>query len=158
MALRLIRGELMPGPSSLKEILRELSKKVGFRLSPLDPKLMKGWEEAVGEIIARKAQPEGLRRGILWVRCPDPHWMNELQMLKETIKEKLNRLFEEGKVKDVRFKVGPLPSPPQEVPPRPEVPLSPEEVEAVLSPLQDESLRKSALKILKGIKERARGS
>lgn len=147
----------MSGPVPLKEVLEELSKKVGFKLRPVDRELSEAWRKTVGDFIAQRAQPEGIRRKVLWVLCPDPHWMNELQMLKETIKERLNALLGEGRVRDVRFKLGALPPSVTELPrPSPEVTLSPEEVEAVLSPLKDQTLRERALRILKAIK--ARGS
>lgn len=147
----------MAGPVPLKEVLQELSRKVGFKLRPVERELTEAWNRAVGEVIAQRAQPEGIRRKVLWVLCPDPHWMNELQMLKETIMERLNSVLGEGRIKEIRFKIGAIPSRPAEGPRSiPDVPLRPEEVEAVLSPLKDPTLRERALRILKAIK--ARGS
>ena len=48
------------------------------------------WDEVVGEQIARRAQPQRLRDGVLTVAVSSHSWMQELQFLRATICEKLN--------------------------------------------------------------------
>jgi len=73
-------------------------------------------------------------------------------MLKENLKEKLNQRLGEGKIRDIRFLVGEISSPSLKEEEREKIELDPQEVETILSPLKDEDLKKTALKILEGIK------
>lgn len=142
-------------PVPLKDILEKLSREVGFSLEFKNRDVEEAWRRAVGETICKNAIPYSLRRGILWVICTGPHWMAELQMLKETIKERMNSQLGPGRIKDIRFKVGQIPErdKPQD---QPEVEITPEEAQRILSPLEDKPLRETALRILKAIKRHHR--
>ena len=71
--------------------------------------IYKIWMTAVGEQIARNAYPAAFRGGILFVNVVSSVWMQELSFLKENILEKLNRELKGAKLKDIRFKIGPVP-------------------------------------------------
>src|SRR5712692_9744759 len=64
------------------------------------------WNEAVGDMIARNAQPEKIRQGTLFVKVSSPVWMQQLQYLKETIVEKINRELGKEVVKNIFFVIG----------------------------------------------------
>jgi predicted nucleic acid-binding Zn ribbon protein len=64
------------------------------------------WEEEVGEAIAAHAEPAGFRSGVLSVRVDSPAWMQELQFLKESLREQLNRRLGEPLIRDVYFVSG----------------------------------------------------
>ena len=64
------------------------------------------WNETVGPMIARNAQPEKIRHGTLFVRVSSPVWMQQLQDMKEAIAEKLNHGLGREIVKNVFFFVG----------------------------------------------------
>ncbi len=65
-----------------------------------------GWQEAVGPHIARKAYPEGMRNGILYVRVETSAWMQELAFLKPEILKRLHEAFPALTIKDIRFRLG----------------------------------------------------
>jgi predicted nucleic acid-binding Zn ribbon protein len=64
------------------------------------------WNEVVGDMIARNAQPEKIRQGTLFVKVSSPVWMQQLQYLKETIVEKINRELGKEVVKNIFFVIG----------------------------------------------------
>ena len=64
------------------------------------------WEEEVGETIAARAEPAGFRRGVLSVRVNGHAWMQELQFMKETIREKLNARLGAELIRDIYFVSG----------------------------------------------------
>ncbi|MEA3544603.1 MAG: DUF721 domain-containing protein [Thermodesulfobacteriota bacterium] len=48
------------------------------------------WDQLVGETIAARARPLKLRRGVLEIQVDHPVWMQQLQMMKPQILEKIN--------------------------------------------------------------------
>jgi len=60
----------------------------------------------VGAAIARRAQPTQLRNGVLFVATATHSWMQELQFMKETIREKLNVRLGAEVVRDIFFVSG----------------------------------------------------
>lgn len=66
------------------------------------------WDDAVGEIIAANAQPAAFKKNLLLVHVSNPTWIHQLQFLKKDIIAKLNQSLGEKRIKDLKFKVGPL--------------------------------------------------
>jgi len=65
------------------------------------------WKSVVGERVARRTWPDGLREGILWVRVANSAWMQELTFLRPTMIERANALVGHPPlVRDVRLHVG----------------------------------------------------
>ena len=64
------------------------------------------WEAVVGPHIAKKASPEGVKNGILFVSVESSVWMQELTFMKQQILERLTQSCESSGVKDIRFKLG----------------------------------------------------
>lgn len=63
------------------------------------------WDRAVGEAIAAKAHPYGLRAGVLWVEVASPAWAHELSLMKPQLLAALARLPGVGALRDLRFQV-----------------------------------------------------
>jgi len=70
------------------------------------------WKEIVGEPIAQQAQPQAIRNQILFVTVSHPTWVQQLQFLKTMLLDKINTYFGEPLIKDMRFRLGKLPSSP----------------------------------------------
>ncbi|HVN86397.1 MAG TPA: DUF721 domain-containing protein [Candidatus Binatia bacterium] len=71
------------------------------------------WNEEVGDAIAQRAQPARVRNGILFVTVSSHAWMQELQFMKDTIRERLNRRLGEldpPLIRDIYFVSGTIPS------------------------------------------------
>jgi predicted nucleic acid-binding Zn ribbon protein len=61
------------------------------------------WDEVVGQTIAHHARPTRIRRGLLFIAVDGSVWMQELQFLKETIRERLNARLGGDVVRDLFF-------------------------------------------------------
>ena len=59
------------------------------------------WDQVVGEQIAARARPLRLRQGILEVQVDHPVWMQQLQMLKPKILEKINTKIPSSGITDI---------------------------------------------------------
>jgi|ERR671918_1635600 hypothetical protein len=64
------------------------------------------WNDVVGKPIARNAQPEKIRNGILFVKVTSPVWMQQLQFMKQMIADKLNQRLRSEVVKNIFFVLG----------------------------------------------------
>jgi predicted nucleic acid-binding Zn ribbon protein len=64
------------------------------------------WNKAVGDAVARQAQPAFVRGGTLFVNCTAPAWLQQLQFMKAQIQDELNRLLENDVIKEIRFQIG----------------------------------------------------
>jgi predicted nucleic acid-binding Zn ribbon protein len=63
------------------------------------------WGEAVGERVAAVAEPVSERAGTLVVRCDDPVWAEELELLQDRLLERLKEALGEQAPKALRFRV-----------------------------------------------------
>jgi len=129
-------------PETLEEILARAGESRFARAhSPIAPKL---WRDAVGARIAERASPLSLYGGVLLLRVPSSAWAHELSLLSDDI---CSRLLERGvKVRELRFRVGPIPSverPPERRVARtvPAVRNLPNEVVGSLGRVSDDELR-----------------
>lgn len=64
------------------------------------------WAEAVGEQVARVAQPVSERDRVVTVACEDAMWAEELQMLGPDLLDKLNGALAGLELRQLRFKAG----------------------------------------------------
>jgi predicted nucleic acid-binding Zn ribbon protein len=64
------------------------------------------WPEVVGEAIDQRTQPDRLRDGVLSVQVSSHTWMQELQFLKEDIRQRLNQRLESEVIRDLHFVPG----------------------------------------------------
>ncbi len=69
------------------------------------------WNDVVGNVIARNAQPEKIRNGTLFVKVSSPVWMQQLQFMKDMIAGKLNFRLKGEVVKNLFFMVGRIDAP-----------------------------------------------
>jgi predicted nucleic acid-binding Zn ribbon protein len=98
------------------------------------------WEEEVGTAIAARARPGGFHAGILSVQVKGHTWMQELQFLKETLRERLNARLGKELIRDIYF-TSVAASEPRRPANRPESrPVAPPPVPVALPPIRDERL------------------
>jgi len=83
------------------------------RLEPLTPlaAIQREWQGAVGEAVAREAQPVSVRDGVVTVGCRSGVWAQELDLMSPTLVEGLNRALAHGeppiRVRGLRCVCGP---------------------------------------------------
>jgi len=107
--------------------------------------VLRRWDEAVGEVLAKKSQPDRYDKGTVWVATQGSAWASELRLMKPIILERLEAMAgERGMFLDLRFGVRPPKAPmgfeiseaslPTERPVREESPKMPTPIEAVKEP------------------------
>lgn len=146
------RRHRMQNPAAAGSVLDSLTRKMGVheRLEPY--RAWKVWAEVVGPQTAQHAQPFRLRAGVLEVRVDHPVWMQQLQLLKPRILERLNRAIAPGVLADIHLRHGQPELPVSRVPPAEEkrVPLTAEEMEELnrFLPPDDDDLHNAWRKLL----------
>lgn len=90
----------------LKDVIASLFSDAQLPFNPDDARIWKVWDEVVGAPIAKNAQPLWIKNGRLRVKVSDPIWLQELEFVGETIKEKLNRELGRNAVEKVEFRLG----------------------------------------------------
>jgi hypothetical protein len=91
---------------SLGQVLEQSLKRLDLYTRLNDYAVWPIWNDVVGHVIARNAQPEKIRNGTLIVKVSSPVWMQQLQFMKEMIAAKLNHRLKAETVKNIFFTVG----------------------------------------------------
>ncbi|NLD35973.1 MAG: DUF721 domain-containing protein [Desulfatiglans sp.] len=93
--------------SSLKDILQGVLSGANPRFTA-DSEIWEVWDEVVGPAIAEHASPVKIKKNKLIVHVPESVWLQELEYVSETIKEKLNQRLGRKAVDKIIFRPGPL--------------------------------------------------
>jgi len=133
----------------LSRTLEKLLASAGLPAVALQVSLSRAWGEIAGPLLAGKARPFRVRSGVLTVHVLNPSWAQELQLSKPVLLGRIEAALGEGKIRDIRFVVGPVsppgkdPSPAGGEPERGEVPplRSPDELDGIRDPETRELLR-----------------
>ena len=88
-----------PAAAALQRALSEAAPK-----TPLAA-VQAAWAEAVGARIAAAAEPVSERAGTVTVRCTDPVWAQELELMQEQLLERLGARLGERAPRSLRFRV-----------------------------------------------------
>ncbi len=70
--------------------------------------LVQAWETALGSPIADNARPFAVKGSLLLVHVSSSAWMHQLRFLKQDLLDALNRALGDGRIADIKFKIGPL--------------------------------------------------
>ncbi len=105
------------------------------------------WNRSVPDRVVNHARPVRLEHGLLTVHVSSSVWANELFYLSEDLLKRVQAFAPESGVREIRFKVGPLPpllvqraAPPHEPEPV-RLAALPEELGRALSRVHDDDLR-----------------
>jgi hypothetical protein len=107
------------------------------------------WRRAVPARVFARARPVRLSHGILYVNTASPAWALELDYLKVQLLASVQKHAPEARVRELRFKTGPLPDVPKSSRPerqRPEpvaVATLPENLARALAAIDDDALREA---------------
>ena len=91
---------------SIGEILFSIFKRKGMAAKLEENALLKFWPKAVGTQIYLQTQLDCLRGGTLFVKTTSSVWVQQLHFIKEDIRQKLNELYGNNIVKEIKFSVG----------------------------------------------------
>lgn len=86
-------------------ILGETLENSGFKKRLMEAQIFLNYSRLVGEKIARISKPTFFRNSTLFIGVESPVWAHQLHFLKKDIMDKLNMLFKEPLVKDIKFQV-----------------------------------------------------
>lgn len=80
------KGNLEP----LAQLMETVLKGAGLQKRFAEYRAVEAWEEVVGSAVAQQAQATVIRAGVLFVDVKSSVWMQELQLLRGDIIERLN--------------------------------------------------------------------
>lgn len=141
---------------SLGAVLEQSLKRLDLATRLNDYAVWPIWNDVVGQVIARNAQPEKIRNGTLFVKVSSPVWMQQLQFMKDMIAGKLNHRLQGETVKNIFFMVGRIdPGTETETPPHdPAENIAATVNEDFLKSIADPELRAAFRKLLKSYSRR----
>jgi predicted nucleic acid-binding Zn ribbon protein len=70
-----------------------------------EARLLRGWAEVVGPVIATKSRPRMLRDGILFIEVENSVWMQELWFHQQQILDRIRKEYPKVEVKGIRLEV-----------------------------------------------------
>jgi len=95
------------GPKKLGGVLETVVSRLGLRRDLDDYRIFEAWERVVGEQIARNAQPVRLDAKRLVINVKSAVWMQELALLREDIRQRINEWMGRELVQDLFLVLGP---------------------------------------------------
>ena len=90
----------------LREIISGLLSCSDLPFNPDDARIWEIWSEIVGPAISDHAKPAFIRKGRLRVDVSEPIWIQELEFMEQTIRDRLNENLGRKAVKAIEFRLG----------------------------------------------------
>jgi len=89
------------------DLVGELLVRHGARRELREHRIAARWASIVGERVAVRTIPDGLAKGVLWVRVQNSAWLHELSFLRDDIAARVNKAVGHPPlVSEVRFHLG----------------------------------------------------
>jgi predicted nucleic acid-binding Zn ribbon protein len=95
-------------PKAIGNILAELLARRGYARVQSGGSCGAAWSEAAGEDIAAHSRAGQIRRGVLEVLVANSTLVQELSFEKTRLLKKLDELVPDEKIRDLKFRVGPI--------------------------------------------------
>jgi hypothetical protein len=90
------------------EALARLLDRHGVARELREHRILALWRDIVGATLADRTFPDGLDRGVLWVRVKNSSWLHQLSFLKGDLVGQINRaLGDPPLVTELRLHIGP---------------------------------------------------
>jgi len=86
---------------SISDVLRDYKKEMNIDDKLKEVEIVNTWEEIVGKAIARHSSRVYIKEGTLYIHLDSPVVRNELLMIRELIKKRINEQAGEEMVKEV---------------------------------------------------------
>jgi predicted nucleic acid-binding Zn ribbon protein len=89
------------------DLLAGLLQQHGIARELREHRILARWRDLVGDTLAERTWPDGLERGVLWVRVKNSSWLHQLSFLRDDLVVRLNHeLGDPPLVREIRFHVG----------------------------------------------------
>jgi predicted nucleic acid-binding Zn ribbon protein len=98
----------IPPPKAMGDVMSQLLARRGYAQVQSAASCESAWRTAVGEKLAPHTCPGNVRRGVLEVLVTSSSVLQELAFVKAKVIKQLAQLAPDQKIRDVRFRVGPL--------------------------------------------------
>jgi len=98
----------IPPPKAMGDVMSQLLARRGYAQVQTAASCESAWRSAVGDKLAIQTRPGNIKRGVLEVLVASSSVMQELAFLKAKVIKQLAQLAPDQKIRDVRFRVGPL--------------------------------------------------
>lgn len=95
-------------PHHLADVLHQVLRSLGLEPRIRQHGILAHWEDFVGKEIARRTRPTAIEQGTLFVVVENAIWMQELHMLKDQIKDQINKKLGSEEVKKIHLRIGPM--------------------------------------------------
>lgn len=115
------------------------------------------WAEEMGAGIAARAEPAAFKAGVLSVRVSSAPWMQELQLMKDDLRARLNARLGEDLVRDIYFVSGRVGRARNAPPAPPRAPTAPAPALTELPALRDPRLAAAFERLVRAHARRVRG-
>lgn len=102
------KGREQKGPKPVGRVLAEVVSRLGLRRDLDDYRIFEAWDRVVGAQIARHAQPVRLDARRLVVHVRSAVWLQELSLLRDDLRRRINDWMGRELVKELFFVLGPL--------------------------------------------------
>ncbi len=90
----------------LNRVIENILIELGYENLYYSGILKRNWQNVVGDLIARVSNPDRIERDILFIKCSNPAWKQELHFFKEEIKNNVNKFFNKEMVNDIKIFFG----------------------------------------------------
>jgi len=91
-------------PMPIKEVLAQTISRLGLKKGLQDNRAVDCWEAVVGEKVAAKSYPLKITAGVLYIKTESPVWSQQLSLMAEELKQKMNEHLGQATVKQIRFR------------------------------------------------------
>lgn len=98
----------MAAPKKIGTIVADLVNRRGYARVISATTCQEAWVTAAGPAMARFTRVGEIRRGVLEVRVANSTMLQEITFQKVAILDRLKALLPEEKLREVRFRVGPI--------------------------------------------------
>ncbi len=148
----MLRWSMAKKLDKLSSTLGRMLKARGLQGHLSEYRIFGQWEQTVGAVIARHAQPLSVRGKKLFLSVDSPAWMQQLSLLKPELIEKVNRNLGRDAIKEIALKLGEIVStkgPAEEAPVR--APLNVEErekIEQYVQNIHDPDVREAIRRVI----------
>jgi hypothetical protein len=135
-------------PSVVGDVLSRVLRRVDPEQQLRAYRIWTFWNDEVGDVIARRAQPARLRDGVLFVTVATHSWMQELRFLKDDLRDRLNARLGANLVRDIFFTSGDVENETEVAPPAAVETIRDEPLVA-LPPIADPALADAFTRVLR---------
>jgi len=89
--------------NTINDIVKDILLDLGFENLYYTGILQKNWEKIVGELIASVSTPERIQNKILYVKCSNPAWKQELYFFREKMLSCINSYLKNYEIRDIKI-------------------------------------------------------